>query len=332
LSDEPTTVAARTRSTRRRWVGCALLVVLSAVALWAWRERTTTPAEVVFELGDISFGAERALVRARWSVRGEVQRFGLGVARVDSIREVELDTEGEPGTGGARRWRARLHSARQSQSFVLGTENLLEPAPRSPLASWVGASLHYVSEGGGKLHRAGEHPRLDAPSGELEGGLRDLLELRALPCPERLTDSGTAREEHATWRLPEGGGSLELRWRARVLQPPSGPLLRIAAEVDARWWRAGSDRAEAPTRTGAGTAAWEIHLGLRRFERFELAIDGVLEPDPGAEPEVSSTARLVVELHWDTVDRDAWAWRAARGAARVLARLLAETFQRGWGS
>lgn len=331
--------AVASHDPRRLRVWLAVLVLAGVVAtLWALRGRREPSAVATLELEDIGFGEERSLVRARWTLRGEVQRFGLGVARVDALREFELDMQQDaPGEARAasepqRTYRARLVSARQSQSFVLGTENLLEASPGAPLVAAIGSSWRYVCAGRGALCRSAEHPRVSVPDDEAPAGLAELLELRLLPAPSRLVGAEPAPEERALWRLPAEGGTLELRWRTRAAPYAREGALPLEAEVTSRWWRAGADREGPPTRTGSGRARWEIDLARRRFESFELELEGAFDPDPGAEPGVRSSARISVELRWETIDPGAWAARGARSVGRMLSRLLVETFQRGLGS
>jgi hypothetical protein len=340
LRSAPSPAAARSAPRRgRAWLAVvAAAGVAIAAAFWALSGSRAPRAVATLDLADIGFGAERSLVRARWTLRGEVQRFGLGVARVDALRECELDVQPEApraieaGSEFPRSFRARLVSARQSQSFVLGTENLLDAAPSNPLVGAIGSSLRYLCAGRGALARSAEHPRIAAQEGVLSAEILELLELRLLPIPARLVGEEAAPEEREVWRLPANAGTLELRWRTRAARSARGAVLPLEAEVLSRWWRAGADRAGAPTRTLSGLARWGIDLARRRFESFELELEGALEPDLGAEPGVRASARIAVELRWEAIDRDAWAARGARSAWHVLARLLIDTFQRGIGS
>ncbi|MBL8899983.1 MAG: hypothetical protein JNM84_20300 [Planctomycetes bacterium] len=280
---------------------------------------------------------------SRWVVRGEVQRFGIGIARVDAPRELELDVEEENAPSGSRRWRARVISVRRSQSIVLGRKELLDvrgEAARSAapfgdgIEGLAGQQLRVRSEGAGRLSRANELPRLEVPSEELEARLLSSFDLRVLPCPEHAAIGERAPEQSAIWRLPAAGGTLELRWRSSALPPTNPARLRLAAPVEAAWWREGTAREGPPTRRGRGTATWELDLERRRFLAFELVLEGLLEPDLGAEPEVHVNANLTIELRWEPFDRYGLVGRDvsrafleatlryARAASEVLARVL----------
>jgi hypothetical protein len=194
------------------------------------------------------------------------------------------------------------------------------------LAALRGSELRLRSEGAGALALERELPAFEMAGAEAERELLAQFDLRVLPCPERVAVGESASEQSAIWRLPARGGTLELRWRCAALPSASPGLLRLAAPVEAAWWREGAARDAQATRRGRGTATWEIDLERRRFRGFELVLDGVLEPDAGADPGVQASARLQVELRWEPFDRDAWTARAARSAARALARLFVDTF------
>ncbi|MBK9385193.1 MAG: hypothetical protein IPN34_10305 [Planctomycetes bacterium] len=326
---------ARARAAR----GGALLV--AAIAFGAGCSRPGASSGAAYDLSDIRFGSERAVVLSRWVVRGEVQRFGLGIARVDAPREIELVAEGEEVAAGSRRWRARVLAVRRSQSIVLGPKDLLKVGGDGPrvaapgsgsLAALRGTELRLRSDGAGALARERELPSFEMEN-EAQRELLAPFDLRVLPCPERAVVGEQASEQSAVWRLPAQGGTLELRWRCAALPPTSPALLRLAAPVEAAWWREGSAREGQATRRGHGTATWEIDLERRRFRGFELLLDGVLEPDAGSDPDVQASARLQVELRWqpadwEPTDRDARAARAARSTARALVRVFLDTFVR----
>lgn len=331
--DSTTTMQrAHSASSPRRWLWwvCGGLV-LAASVFYCSRSRDADASRVL-DLSAIQFAREPAWVISRWTMDGDVQRAGFGVAQLHSLRELRLAFDRSEMQGAERVWRAHVYHARIRQSLVLGTESMLELQPAAPAFARIGTELAYRSTSAASLSDTQAIPRASSllrPPSTGEGSkAMEAYEFRILALPARLYGAEPAPEQQVLWTLPEDGGVLALRWRAQFARELGGQRVRIEAAVEAQWWRARELQTGPPTREGHGRAGWEIDLGTQSFERFDMDLGLRFAADRPEDIELSSNARVQCELDWRVND---WPGRAQRGIytfTRAICELLKHTGQR----